>query len=63
MTVEPGYGIVVVRDVPAKVCTQCGADWIDDEVAGKIDETIGRRRSTVVKSEFTCPQPTVFISC
>ena len=25
-TVDLGFGVVVVRDVPASVCSQCGAD-------------------------------------
>ncbi|MCR4321488.1 MAG: YgiT-type zinc finger protein [Candidatus Brocadiaceae bacterium] len=28
-----GFGIVVVKDVPATVCSQCGADWIEDAIA------------------------------
>ena len=44
MTVELGYGIVVIRDVPATVCTQCGADWIDDTVAGKIEDIVEEAR-------------------
>ena len=28
-TVDLGFGVVVVRDVPATVCSQCGADWIE----------------------------------
>ena len=34
ITVEPGYGLFVIRDVPAKVCELCGADWIDDAALG-----------------------------
>jgi YgiT-type zinc finger domain-containing protein len=32
-TAELGFGVVVVRNVPATVCLQCGADWISDGVA------------------------------
>ena len=28
-TVDLGFGVVVVRGVPAKICTQCGEEWID----------------------------------
>jgi YgiT-type zinc finger domain-containing protein len=31
-TVDLGFGVVVVRDVPATVCSQCGADWISDDI-------------------------------
>ncbi|MEI7789368.1 MAG: type II toxin-antitoxin system MqsA family antitoxin [Chlorobiaceae bacterium] len=44
MTVELGYGIVVIRDVPATVCTLCGADWIDDAIAGKIENIVEEAR-------------------
>ena len=37
LTVELGYGVVEIRDVPAKVCVLCGADWIDDAVAEQIE--------------------------
>ena len=40
-TVELGYGIVVIRDVPATVCALCGADWIDDAIVGKIENIVG----------------------
>ena len=44
MTVELGYGIVVIRDIPATVCTLCGADWIYDAVAGKIENIVEEAR-------------------
>ncbi len=44
LTVELGYGIVVIRDVPATVCQQCGADWIDDAIAGKIENIVEEAR-------------------
>ncbi|GJQ59949.1 MAG: type II toxin-antitoxin system MqsA family antitoxin [Candidatus Scalindua sp. AMX11] len=34
-TVDLGFGVVVVREVPATVCSQCGADWIDDAISEK----------------------------
>ena len=43
-TVDLGFGVVVVRDVPATVCSQCGADWIDDEIAAKLEEIVNDAR-------------------
>ncbi|MBI5234897.1 MAG: type II toxin-antitoxin system MqsA family antitoxin [Deltaproteobacteria bacterium] len=43
-TVELGFGVVVVRDVPAAVCPQCGADWIGDDVAGKLEKIVDDAR-------------------
>ncbi|MCF6147668.1 MAG: type II toxin-antitoxin system MqsA family antitoxin [Candidatus Kuenenia sp.] len=39
-TVELGFGVVVVREVPATVCSQCGADWIDDAIAEKLEKIV-----------------------
>lgn len=39
-TVDLGFGVVVVREVPATVCSQCGADWIDDAVAEKLEKIV-----------------------
>jgi len=49
-TAELGFGVVVIRNVPALVCSQCGADWIEDEVARRIEcliEEARKRRSQV----------------
>ncbi|MBI4843537.1 MAG: type II toxin-antitoxin system MqsA family antitoxin [Nitrospirae bacterium] len=43
-TVELGFGVVVVRDVSATVCSQCGADWIGDEVASKLEDIVNDAR-------------------
>jgi len=43
-TVDLGFGVVVVRDVPASVCSQCGADWIDDSIASKLEEIVNDAR-------------------
>lgn len=39
-TADLGFGVVVVRNVPATVCSQCGADWIADKVAGKLERLV-----------------------
>lgn len=43
-TVELGFGVVVVRDVPATVCSQCGSDWIDDAVSAKLEAIVSDAR-------------------
>jgi len=43
-TVDLGFGVVVVRDVPANVCSQCGADWIEDSIASKLEEIVNDAR-------------------
>ncbi|MEX0646459.1 MAG: type II toxin-antitoxin system MqsA family antitoxin [Balneolaceae bacterium] len=39
-TADFGSGVVVVRNVPATVCSQCGMEWIDDESAAKIETIV-----------------------
>ncbi len=50
-TVDFNDGIVVVRDVPARVCKLCGADWLDDQVAGSLETLVNaaRRRHLMVE--------------
>jgi YgiT-type zinc finger domain-containing protein len=43
-TVDLGFGVVVVRDVPATVCSQCGADWIEDSIASKLEDIVDNAR-------------------
>jgi YgiT-type zinc finger domain-containing protein len=38
--VDLTFGVVVVRGVPAFVCTQCGDAWIDDPVAAKLESVV-----------------------
>ena len=38
------FGVVVVREVPAFVCTKCGDAWIDDPVAAKLESSVCRCR-------------------
>ncbi len=43
-TVDLGFGVVVVRNVPALVCEQCGTDWIADETAERLEKTVNDAR-------------------
>jgi len=49
--VDLRFGVVVVRDVPALVCTKCGDAWIEDFVAARLEQIVSdaRRRNTVVE--------------
>jgi len=56
-TVDLDFGIVVVRHVPAIVCEQCGAEWISDENAAKLEQIVNEakiKHSIVEVSEFSC---------
>lgn len=50
-TAELGFGVVVIRNVPATVCSQCGADWISDEVAGRIETLVDEARKKRLQVE------------
>jgi YgiT-type zinc finger domain-containing protein len=39
-TVDYKIGIVVIRDVPASVCKQCGEEWISDSVSEKLEQIV-----------------------
>lgn len=43
-TADLGFGVVVVREVPATVCSQCGADWIGDAIAEKLEKIVENAR-------------------
>ncbi|MHB8455996.1 MAG: type II toxin-antitoxin system MqsA family antitoxin [Acidiferrobacterales bacterium] len=53
-TVDLKFGVVVVREVPAFVCTQCGDAWIDDPVAAKLESIVAdaRRKHAVVEITY-----------
>ncbi len=49
-TVELGFGVVVVRHVPALVCETCGESWFEDETAVNLErivETARKEKSQV----------------
>lgn len=50
-TVELGFGVIVIRNVPALVCDQCGSDWIEDDIAEKLEVMIdsARKKHPVVE--------------
>lgn len=39
-TADYKYGVVVIRDVPATVCQQCGEEWLSDAVSEKLEQII-----------------------
>lgn len=43
-SVDLGAGVVVVRDVPAVICSQCGEAIIEDDVAARLEAIVERAR-------------------
>jgi YgiT-type zinc finger domain-containing protein len=52
-TADLGTGVVVVRRVPATVCSQCGEEWIDNETASRLEKVVNEARSTHREVEIT----------
>jgi len=51
-TADIHTGVVVVRNVPAYVCVQCGEDWIDNAVAGEIEDIVARTKAQNTQLEM-----------
>lgn len=39
-SVDLGDGIVIVRSVPAEICSECGEEWIDSQTAHTLEEIV-----------------------
>jgi len=52
-SVDLGFGVVVVRHVPATICSQCGAEWFSDSVAAKLESIVGEARAKKALVEVT----------
>ena len=52
-TAELGFGVVVVRHVPALVCDQCGEEWIEDSVAAALEAVVEEARAKQSLVEVT----------
>lgn len=46
-SVDLGFGVVIVRNVPATLCDQCGEEWISPEVASRLVEEARRKKLQV----------------
>jgi len=51
-TVKIGNGILVLEDVPAKICSLCGEKWFSDEVMGRIEFIANDVRNRHIKFEI-----------
>ncbi|NEX21263.1 type II toxin-antitoxin system MqsA family antitoxin [Thiorhodococcus mannitoliphagus] len=39
-TADLGFGVVVVRHVPAQICDQCGEEWLHDDIAETLEAIV-----------------------
>lgn len=51
--VDLKFGVVVVREVPALVCSKCGDAWIEDPVAAKLEAVVADAREKQAEVEVT----------
>jgi len=43
-SVDFGKGVVVVRNVQAEICAQCGEEWIDNKTAQELEKIVDEAR-------------------
>ena len=48
-----GSGVVVVRNVRATVCAQCGEEWIEPDMAHQLEEIVNDARKKRLLVEVT----------
>jgi YgiT-type zinc finger domain-containing protein len=51
VSVDTGAGVVVVRNVPALVCDQCGEDWISDESSQQVEKIVAKAKKQKTQVE------------
>ena len=64
LPIERGETILLVTDIPARICASCGEPYIDERIAGQVEALAneelngrvslrkGQTRRTVVVAEF-----------
>lgn len=50
-TVELGFGVVVIRHVPALICTQCAEEWIEADIANELEKIVESARNKKLELE------------
>jgi len=50
-TVELGFGVVVIRHVPALICTLCAEEWIEADVAKELEKIVESARNKKLELE------------
>ncbi|MBI3596705.1 MAG: type II toxin-antitoxin system MqsA family antitoxin [Nitrospirae bacterium] len=50
-SVDLGFGVVIVRNVSATICDQCGEEWISPDVARKLEKLVEEARQKKLQVE------------
>ena len=51
-TVDMKSGVVVVRNVPAFICQQCGEEWLEDDQTAQLEKIVARARQENTQLEM-----------
>ncbi len=51
-TADLGFGVIVIRDVPATVCDQCGEEWLDDQTLEHIEHLVDHAKQAKSQLEM-----------
>jgi len=51
-TADLGKAVIIVRDVPAQICSQCGEEWFTSEVSHRLDELAADMRAKGAEVEI-----------
>ena len=49
LPIERGKAILLITDIPARVCTNCGEPYLDEETAQDVQELANERLSGEVR--------------
>ncbi len=58
-TVDLGSGVVVVRRVPAAICTRCGDEWLGDETVQELEGIVEDAKKRKSQTEIVDYQDTI----
>ncbi len=50
-------GILIVKEVPARICSLCGEEWLDMEISDTLDKLVAKMRERGAHLEII-PYPT-----
>ena len=62
LPIERGNAILLVTDIPARVCTNCGEPYLDEETAQEVQELANERLSGEVSYAKVRGERTVLVT-
>jgi YgiT-type zinc finger domain-containing protein len=62
LPIERGKAILLITDIPARVCTNCGEPYLDEETAQDVQELANERLSGEVRYTKARGERTVLVA-